>query len=148
MQKRYLIAALQRLIRRSPSPSPALLATHLRACLASGAPEELGAVVNLARAYTGKSPDAPDVWLARLDVERACAAGTAQVEAAWAEARQSAKGAPGDLEAVWAWGLGAGGIAPSDDAVVILEVCATIPLGSSAFSHFLALPATSPPPAP
>lgn len=98
-----------------------LLATHLRASLACGAPDEAGALVALARAYTAKSLQAPAVWIARLDVERAYA-GTAEVDAAWAQARATAAGSPDELEAVWTWGFGQSGTVPRHDDVPLLEV--------------------------
>jgi len=68
-------------------------------------------VINTARKYTSKVPNSSQVWLARLEAEKAFtraggSEGRMSVESAWREARGSVAGREEDVLKVWIWGLG------------------------------------------
>ncbi|KAH7926525.1 hypothetical protein BV22DRAFT_1008879 [Leucogyrophana mollusca] len=100
----YLIASLQALARQ-PNASPLLQAAHIRVLLThnSAAAKK---TLKLARKYAAGSSSA-NVWLVRLDAERASPGGGGDMKAAWESARKSVRGDTSDqsVEKIWLWGL-------------------------------------------
>lgn len=99
--KQYLIASLSTLA-RPPDALPILQATHLRLLLRDGAPPKR--ILKLARRYC-RATNAPDVWLSRLDAEKAVNDG--DITAIWSSARSAVQSFPDkrEVEKVWLWGL-------------------------------------------
>lgn len=99
--KQYLIASLFTLA-RTPNASPVLQATHLRLLLRDGAPPKR--ILKLARRYC-RATNSPDVWLSRLDAEKAVDDG--DITAIWTSARSVVQSFPdkSEVEKVWLWGL-------------------------------------------
>lgn len=99
--KQYLIASLHTLA-RTPDALPVLQATHLRLLLRDGAPSKQ--ILKLARRYS-RATNSPDVWLARLDAEKA--ANNGDITTIWSSARSAVQGFPDkrEVEKVWLWGL-------------------------------------------
>ncbi|KAI6106108.1 hypothetical protein EDD16DRAFT_1631406 [Pisolithus croceorrhizus] len=81
--KQYLIASLLTLA-RTPNALPVLQATHLRLLLRDGAPSKQ--ILKLARRYC-RVTNSPDVWLSRLDAEKAVNDG--DITAIWSSARSA-----------------------------------------------------------
>lgn len=100
--KQYLIASLLTLA-RTPNALPVLQATHLRLLLRDGAPSKR--ILKLARRYC-RVTNSPDVWLSRLDAEKAADDG--DITAIWSSARSAVQSFPdkSEVEKVWLWGLG------------------------------------------
>jgi U3 small nucleolar RNA-associated protein 6 len=101
-QKTYLIASLKSVIQQV-TISPSLLSAHIRLLvrLDKGAPAKLGRII---QKYTGQAPQAAQVWLARLDAEKA-GASRAEVAATWKKARKSVCGKEEEVLKVWMWGV-------------------------------------------
>ncbi|KAI6169399.1 U3 small nucleolar RNA-associated protein 6-domain-containing protein [Pisolithus thermaeus] len=99
--KQYLIASLLTLA-RTPNALPVLQATHLRLLLRDGAPSKQ--ILKLARRYC-RVTNSPDVWLSRLDAEKAVNDG--DITAIWSSARSAVQSFPdkSEVEKVWLWGL-------------------------------------------
>ncbi|KAI6046054.1 U3 small nucleolar RNA-associated protein 6-domain-containing protein [Pisolithus marmoratus] len=91
--KQYLI---------NPNALPVLQATHLRLLLRNGAPSKQ--ILKLARKYS-RVTNSPDVWLARLDAEKA--ANDGDITTIWSSARSAVQSFPdkSEVEKVWLWGL-------------------------------------------
>lgn len=107
----YLISSLQALIQQAKT-SPSLLSAHIRLLIGlAGADASVPAkAIRTARKYTSKAPASSQVWLARLEVEKAFGAGGTEGQASvgetWREARNSVAGGEEDVLKVWLWGLG------------------------------------------
>ncbi|KAK0213041.1 U3 small nucleolar RNA-associated protein 6-domain-containing protein [Desarmillaria ectypa] len=98
--KLYLIGSLERVI-SGHRKSPSLLSVHIRV-LGHGAGESR--VVEKARKYTSRCPQAASVWLERLAAEKQH--GSKEIfEKAWEEARRSVAGSEDEIASVWQWGL-------------------------------------------
>ncbi|KIJ67863.1 hypothetical protein HYDPIDRAFT_107389 [Hydnomerulius pinastri MD-312] len=99
--KQYLISSLQALAQSSGS-LPVLQATNIRLLLRDSVPSKK--MLKLARRYSMVSTS-PDVWLARLDAEKA--SGEASVLSAWASARVAVRpnGDEKGVKSVWLWGF-------------------------------------------
>lgn len=112
VQKVYLISSLQALIQQCSEGSPSLLSAHIRLLmkLVDGDGSDPEKVIDTARKYTTKVPESSQVWLARLEVEKAFRAsgseGRRSVESVWREARCSVTGKEEEVSKVWIWGLG------------------------------------------
>ncbi|KIM69184.1 hypothetical protein SCLCIDRAFT_104260 [Scleroderma citrinum Foug A] len=99
--KQYLVSSLRGMAQQ-PGALPVLQATHLRLLLRDGKPSKM--TLKLARRYS-LATDSPDVWLARLDVEKAINEHDAQ--STWSIACSTVHNYPRkeDIEKVWLWGL-------------------------------------------
>ncbi|KAJ8077009.1 U3 snoRNP protein [Marasmius tenuissimus] len=103
--KLYLISSLQGLI-RTQKKSPSLLSTHIKlltVAVQQGVSDK-GKVLNTAKKYTSRVPEAACVWLARLEAVQTLA-GEEDTEDVWAEARRSVPVSHEDVSTVWTWGL-------------------------------------------
>ncbi|KAK0437529.1 U3 small nucleolar RNA-associated protein 6-domain-containing protein [Armillaria borealis] len=98
--KLYLIGSLERVI-SGHRKSPSLLSVHIRV-LGHGAGGSR--VVEKARKYTSRCPQAASVWLERLAMEKQHGS-RETVEKAWEEARRSVAGSEVEIASVWQWGL-------------------------------------------
>lgn len=107
LQRIYLALSLHNLcssIVKSSSAAPHLMAANLTLLSSpkSSSPMEPPKLLKLSRRYSGRSTHHPQLWLARLDIEKQF--GTAEDAAtAWNEARRSCRGE--GSEAVWLWGV-------------------------------------------
>ncbi len=99
-QKLYLIGSLERVI-SGHRKSPSLLSVHIRV-LGHGAGGSR--IVEKARKYTSRCPQAANVWLERLAMEKQHGS-RESVEKAWEEARRSVAGSEDEIASVWQWGL-------------------------------------------
>lgn len=104
-QKTYLIASLKRVIQQVTT-SPSLLSAHIRLLhrLDNGVPAKLNRILEK---YTSKAPQAAQVWLARLEAEKA-GGSSVEVAGTWKKARKSVRGKEDGVLKVWMWGLGEG----------------------------------------
>ncbi|KZT26817.1 hypothetical protein NEOLEDRAFT_1155534 [Neolentinus lepideus HHB14362 ss-1] len=113
--KLYLLSSLHSLVSQSSSPSPILLAAHLRLLLQlrpSTYPDKK--LLKLARKYASQQQQSqdqdgwPQVWLARLEIESEFSGGQ-EVLKVWEEARKAVSGEneadSAAVKQVWAWGL-------------------------------------------
>jgi len=105
-QKQYLIASLQGVIKRAPT-SVSLFSTHIRVLTMGGGhdPSVRGEIVRLGERYSAKVPESSEVWLARLEAEKALGEGQARVEEVWQLAREKVKGEEEEVLRIWMWGL-------------------------------------------
>ncbi|KAL0581821.1 U3 snoRNP protein [Marasmius crinis-equi] len=103
--KLYLVTSLQSLI-HAQKKSPSLLSTHIKLLTVAVQRGALDGekVLNTAKKYTSKVPEAACVWLARLEgvLKLRGREGTEEV---WAEARRSVPVSHEDAPTVWTWGL-------------------------------------------
>jgi hypothetical protein len=99
-QRLYLLGCLQTLT-SGTEVEGRVLATHVR--LLSGDAQQLDKAVARGRRYTARARGDADVWLARLDAERAAGVAAERVAGAWREARGAVGGEA--RERVWMWGL-------------------------------------------
>jgi len=110
-QKQYLIASLKGVIKQAPI-SVSLFSTHIRVLTMGGRhdPSVRGQIVRLGERYSAKVPESSEVWLARLEAEKALSMddgeGQARVEEIWGLAREKVKGEEEEVLGIWMWGLG------------------------------------------
>ncbi|KAL4080344.1 U3 small nucleolar RNA-associated protein 6-domain-containing protein [Scleroderma yunnanense] len=99
--KQYLISSLRRSAQQ-PGASSILQATHLRLLLSEDKSSK--GALKLAKRYS-LTTDAPEVWLARLDAEKA--ANEHDVQLTWTMACSTVHNyaKKEDVEKVWLWGL-------------------------------------------
>jgi len=73
-------------------------------------PSVRGQIVRFGERYSAKAPESSEVWLARLEAEKALwmddREGQSRVEEIWQLAREKVKGEEEDVLRVWMWGLG------------------------------------------
>ncbi|TFK54305.1 hypothetical protein OE88DRAFT_1625427 [Heliocybe sulcata] len=113
--KLYLLSSLHSLTSQSPSPSPTLLAAHLRLLLLlrpSAYPQKK--LLKLASKYTAQQAGSQglegwsSVWLARLEIESEFNEESEAMKV-WEEARKAISGANKDdlsiVKQVWTWGV-------------------------------------------
>ena len=114
------MSSLQGLI-RTQKKSPSLLSTHIK-LLTAGAQQgvsDKGKVLNTAKKYTSRVPEAACVWLARLEAVQTLT-GKGDTEDVWAEARRSISVSHEDVSTVWTWGLAS---LPQEPKRKVHEVC-------------------------
>ncbi|KAG1716655.1 hypothetical protein ID866_533 [Astraeus odoratus] len=99
--KQYLTSSLHVLAQRLDA-SPILRATYLRIQLCDSVPSKK--IVKLARRYS-LSTDSPEVWLARLDIEKIV--NEDDIKSTWSLARSAVHDCQNKdgVEKVWLWGL-------------------------------------------
>ncbi|KZT08401.1 uncharacterized protein LAESUDRAFT_757637 [Laetiporus sulphureus 93-53] len=124
--KGYLVTSLQLLAqRKTTAPPPALVSANIRLLTSyhellqeylpqsSNTPEK---ILRLARKCTTKNTGRAQVWLARLDAERAFGASGEELDRAWDDARGAVQGK--GIESVWLWGLDHGHVRASGEGAV------------------------------